>query len=123
MVAITKNKMADQTKEYIKELVRLTKYNLTAIGYEKLTVDGTVKSLASIPATAKYAEVTLESGATGVAVRYLELGGSGTQPSTTAGIGKSDLDMWDVHGQHNLVNFRITQAQAGTHNIYVQYYS
>jgi hypothetical protein len=112
----------DSPKAFLQELVRLQNYNLIACGYEKLTVTGSVLTLASIPADARYAEVIVESGATGIAIRYLELGGAGIQPSTTAGMGKADGDSFDIHGYQNIVNFRVTQAQLGTHNIYVQYY-
>lgn len=112
----------DTEKALLRELVRIQNYNLTACGYEALTIDGTVKKLASVPTDAKYAEITLESSIAGKSIRYLELGGTGTQPSTTVGIAKQDLDMFDIHGQHNIINARFTQISAGTHTIHVQYY-
>lgn len=90
-----------------------------AVGYEQITVDGTVKKL-NVPTNAKYALITLESSVTGVAARYLETGS--TTVSTTIGLGKGHLDSWDVAGKQNLINFQITQAVAGTHTLRVQYY-
>lgn len=112
---------ADSSKQFLNELVRLTKYNLIAADYEKLSIDGTVKSL-TVPSGVNYALITVESSIATPAIRYLELGGSGTQPSTTDGLAKSNLDTFDVHGYQNLVNFRVTRVAAGTHTLHIQYY-
>lgn len=109
---------------YLRQLVQATRNSYKACGYQQITVDGTVQSL-TLPSNAIYALMSLESSATGIAVRYLELGSSITAytPTTALGIGKSTLDVWDVVDTANLVNFRITQAQAGTHTLNIQYYS
>jgi hypothetical protein len=111
---------ADSSKQLLHELLRLTKKNNTAIGYQKLTVDGTVKAL-TVPATATYALITLESSIATEAIRYLELG-TVTPPSSTDGISKLDNAMFEVVGAQNLSNFRVTQAAAGTHTLHIQYY-
>jgi len=110
----------DNTKEYIKELLKINKKNLVALGYQKITVDGTVKSL-TIPTNATYALMVLDSSLATAAIRYLELG-AGSPPSSTDGLTRFNTDAWDVHGYQNLTNFRITQAAAGTHTLHVQYY-
>lgn len=109
--------MADITKDYLKELLQLTRYNMVACGYQKLTVDGTVKSL-TIPTGARYALCVLQSSIATPAVRYLEYG----TPSSTDGIPRSDLDAFDIQGAQNLTNFKVTQAGAGTHTLHIQYY-
>ena len=111
---------SDQSKSYLSELVSLSKRNLVAIGYQKITITGSVSSF-TVPADAKYALCVLESTATGVAVRYLELGDL-TLPTTTIGLPRSNGDSFDVQGAQNLTNFRATQAQAGTHSLNVVYY-
>jgi hypothetical protein len=111
---------SDQSKSYLSELVSLSKRNLVAIGYQQITITGSVSSF-TVPADAKYALCVLESSATGVAVRYLELGGL-TLPTTTIGLPRSNGDSFDVQGAQNLTNFRVTQAQAGTHSLNVVYY-
>ena len=109
--------MADITKDYLKELLQLTRYNMVACGYQKLTVDGTVKSL-TIPTGARYALCVLQSSIATPAVRYLEYG----TPSSTDGIPRSDLDAFDIQGAQNLANFKVTQVAGGTHTLHIQYY-
>jgi hypothetical protein len=93
--------------------------NGVCIGKETLTVDSTVKSLVSVPTGVSYAIMWVESNATGTAIRYWE---SGDDPSTTDGIGKSNNEAMDVANAENLRKFRVVQAQAGTHKLFIQYY-
>ncbi len=111
---------SDQNKSYSSELLRLANYSLTALGYQKLTVGGTAVSL-TVPDTATYALVVLQSSITTPAIRYLELGGT-ILPTSTDGIPRSDLDAFDISGYQNLVNFRAIQVGAGTHTLHIQYY-
>jgi len=106
---------------YLRQLLQATRNSYKACGYQQLTVDGTVASL-TIPTGAVYALMSLESSATGVAIRFLELG-TKTPPTTTTGMGRSNLDTWDIVDTANLNNFRVVQAQAGTHTLNIQYYS
>ena len=112
---------SDNSKQYLQELVRLAKTNLTAIGYEKLVVAGTAVAL-TVPATAKYAEIVLQSSITTPAIRFLLLGAQ-TLPTSAEGIPRSDLDAFDIYGYNNLINFRAIQVAGGTHTLFVQYYS
>jgi hypothetical protein len=105
---------------YLKELVRATRNSYRALSYQQLVVAGTAVAL-TVPAEAVYALISLESDATGVAIRFLELGAK-TLPTTTTGIGRSNLDAWDVIDTSNLINFRVVQTQAGTHTLNIQYY-
>ena len=111
---------SDQSKSYLSELAKLAKYNLVACGYEQITVTGSLSSL-TVPTDARYAIIAVESDASGVAVRYLELADI-TVPTTTSGFPRSNNDLFDLQGYQNLLNFRITQAQSGTHIINVAYY-
>lgn len=111
---------SDQVKDYLKQLLQLTRYNLVACGYQKLTVAGAAVSL-TIPTDARYALVVLQSNITTPAIRYLELGG-GTLPTATDGIPRSDLDAFDIQGAQNLTNFRAIQVGAGVHTLHIQYY-
>ena len=115
-------KYADNSKSLLAELIKITRYNLKAVGYESLTVAGSVVKLISIPENANYAIITVESDLTTPAIRYLELGDQ-TVPSSTVGIARSNSDAFDVQGKENLVNFRAIQVGAGTHSVKVQYYS
>lgn len=108
---------ADQSKQYLQELIRLTRANLVACGYQKLSVAGTAVSL-TIPAEARYALIVVQSSIATPAVRFLEYG----TPTTTDGIPLSDLDRIDVQGTQNLTNFKAIQVGAGTHTLHIQYY-
>jgi len=91
------------------------------VGFEQITVNATAKPLNTsvCSQTPRYAILTLESDATGVAVRYLL---TGAVPTTTVGMPKSNLSSWDVISTQDMVRFRIIQAQAGTHTLNVEYY-
>jgi len=110
----------DQSKSYLSKLVQQGLNSFKAFAYESITVDGSVKNL-TIPAEAKYALITVESSVTsGVVARYLETKASTV--STTLGLALRDGDKFDVTDAQNLSGFQITQAQAGTHVIKIQYY-
>lgn len=111
----------NQSKSYLSELTKLSKYNLIACGYEQLTVANTAVGFASIPADAKYALIEVESSISTPAIRYLELGNT-TLPTTSIGIRRSNLDAVDITGRPNLINFRAIQVVAGTHVLNIQYY-
>lgn len=111
---------ADSSKQLLHELLRLTKYNLIAVGYQKLTVAGTAVSL-TIPTDANFALITVESDLTTPAIRYLQLADV-TLPTSTTGMPKSNLDSFDIHGYQNLVNFRAIQVAGGTHALNIEYY-
>lgn len=116
--------LSDQSKSYLSELIRLNKKDLIAIGYQKLTVDGTAGGVSlTVPTNASYALIVLESSVTGqVAIRYLECGNTVYAVTATDGIGRSHLDAFDIDGKENMTNFRAIQTTAGTHTLHVQYY-
>lgn len=104
----------------IAKLKEFAANNYQACGYESITVNGTVKNL-NIPTGAKYALLEIESSVTsGVVARYLET--KSTTVSTTVGLGIRDGWWGDITLYGNLAGFQITQAQAGTHTLHVQYY-
>jgi len=110
----------NQSKSYLSDLLKLGNNSFKAFGYESITIDGTVKTL-TIPTGAKYAMYTVESSVTsGVIARYLE--NKSTPVSTTDGLALRDGSVGDITDAQNLAGFQITQAQAGTHVIKIQYY-
>ena len=111
----------DNNKSYTRELVRLNNYNLIAIGYEKLSLNLTVKAL-TVPDNARYAILKLESNITAAGARYLELGDK-MPPSATDGISLSNNDVVSIDGYQNLINFRITRtAGISVGTLHIQYY-
>lgn len=114
---------SDQNKQYTSELVTLAKYNLIACGFETLTVDNTSGglSLIRVPTNARYALIVVESDATGTAIRYKQLGDVNA-PTDSEGIPRSNLDVFDLQGYQNIINFRTIEAQTGTHTLQVEYY-
>ena len=111
---------SDQSKSYLSELLKLSKYNLISNGYQKLTVAGTAVSL-TVPTNSRYALITVESTIATPAIRYLELGDA-TLPTATDGMPRITADTFDIHGAQNLANFRAIQVGAGTHILHIQYY-
>ena len=112
---------ADSSKQLLHELLRLTKKNHVAIGYQKLTVTGATAQSLTIPTNATYMEIRVESATTtGVIMRY-NLLGTANPPTTTDGMALTYLDLFDISGAANLTNFRII-AVSGSHTIHVQYY-
>lgn len=105
-----------------KQLKQAALNSFKAFSYESIIIDGSVKIL-TIPVGAKYALITVESSVTtGVVARYLEFGGSNIVVTTTLGLALRDGSVLDITDAQNLAGFQITQAQAGTHVIKVQYY-
>lgn len=89
-----------------------------AKSYQKLTVNGTAASF-TLPDGCNSAVIAIESSATGFAVRFLE---TGVDPTTTDGMPRSNGDYVEILGRTNCENFRIIQAQAGTHVAHITYY-
>lgn len=107
----------DQSKSYLKDLLQITRYNLVACGYQKLTIDGTARSL-TVPTGARYAFIIVESTIATAAIRYLENG----TPTASDGMPVSNLSGFDIQGAENLKNFKAIQVAAGTHALNIQYY-
>lgn len=101
------------------DLIRALAKNFKAFAYQKITVNNTIKTL-TIPKDAKYALLSFESDATGIAARFLET--NSVPVSSTDGIALSNLDRVDITDQTNLEGFQIIQAQSGIHTLHVQYY-
>ena len=110
--------MSDQSKDYLKKLVDTNNKYYIAIGYQKLTVAGSVVSL-TIPVGTTYAEIRFESSITTEAVRYRIDGGL---PTSTDGMLLMALDVFDITGPENLRNFKAIQVAAGTHILHITYY-
>lgn len=91
------------------------------VGFEQITVTSTAKNLnpTVCSQTPRYAIMALESDVTGVAVRYLL---TGSVPTASVGMPKSNLSSWDVISTQDIVRFKIIQAQVGTHTLNVEYY-
>jgi hypothetical protein len=97
------------------------KKELIAVGYQKLTVTGATAQSLTVPTSAVYAEIRVESATTtGVIMRYLMLGNT-TPPTTTDGMALSYLDLFDITNGDNVRNFRVI-AVSSTHTLHIQYY-
>jgi len=91
------------------------------VGFEYFTVDITVKSLdlSVCSRTPKYAIMSLESDATGIAVRYKI---DGNNPDISKGMPKYDKSIWTIISTEDLARFKITEVVSGTHVLNVEYY-
>lgn len=113
----------NQSKSYLSILTRLGLNSFKTIGYQKLTVDGTVGGLSlTIPTGAKYARLSFESSiaSTTVAARYKTVGPI-SPVTATDGMQIRDGLVFDLIDNQNLVNFRVIQATAGTHTLHIEY--
>lgn len=109
----------DESKVYLRKLVQQGENNPQAIGYEKLSVTGASAGLASIPATANFALMIIESTIASISIRYRE---DGPAPTTTDGMSRSNTEAWEILSASNLTNFKIIQTAGGTHTLHVTYY-
>jgi hypothetical protein len=110
--------LTDNSKTYLRELVRQGLNDLEAFALEKVTVNNTVKTL-TVPADAKVAVMSLVSTITSgpaIWVRY--------DADPVSGIGSPfyNTDRFNVVDAKNLTNFKVIQDSAGTHTLYVEYY-
>ena len=111
--------MDKSTESIVRALKEKT--NLIAVGYQKLSVTGGTAQSLTVPASATYAEIRVESATTtGVIMRYLMLGAT-TPPTTTDGMALSYLDLFDITNGDNVRNFRVI-AVSSTHTLHIQYY-
>lgn len=104
-------------------LLQIASTGWRAIGHEIITFsDGNVKSL-TVPDNARYALMVLEeAGGSGTSklIRFWE---DGSNPTTTEGIVRGDLDAWDIVSLSNLKDFKAIRLTAASHKLFVQYYS
>jgi hypothetical protein len=101
--------------------LELTKQPMTACGYQQLTVTGASAQALTVPSGTTYCEIRVESATTsGVIMRYTLLGAT-TEPTTAAGMPLVYLDLFDINGGDNVVNFRVI-AVSGSHTLNIQYY-
>jgi hypothetical protein len=108
----------DQSKQYLQELVRQGQERSRAIGYQQLTVAGSVVTL-TIPTNAIRAIMVLESNLTTIAIRYNE---DGSVPSSGVGMPMFNGDAREVTMADNLTSFQAIQEGAGTHKLNITYY-
>lgn len=111
----------DQTKEYLKELIRITKKDLTAVGYQQLTVTGGSPQSLTVPTDASYCEIRVVSATTSGVIMYYNLLNGVTAPTTSSGMPLTYLDLFDIKGNVNLNAFRVI-AVSGTHTLNIQYF-
>jgi hypothetical protein len=102
-------------KELLQKLVNQVNRTYIAIGYEKITIDGTAKTL-TLPTDAIYAEFRYE-GTTSARYRI-----DGTAPTTTDGMLISNLDVFDILNRENLSRFKAIHTAAGTDVLHITYY-
>lgn len=103
-------------------LTKITTQN-GAIGHEVLTLSGAGVYSLSVPDQARYALCVVEEvGASGSQkiLRYLL---DGSNPTTSVGIPRGDLDAFDIAGYSNLKNFKVIKISGGSHTVTVQYFS
>lgn len=105
-----------------KLLTKITTSN-KAISHEVVTFNsGSIFKL-TVPDQARYALCVLEEvGATGSSklIRYYL---DGSNPTTSDGITRGDMDAFDIAGYSNLKDFKAIKVGGGNHTLTVQYFS
>ena len=103
------------------DIKKILNNDYRAIGNQVITVTGATPQTLTVPAQASYALIEVESTVTtGVVIRYWL---DGSNPTTTDGIGRTNLTAFDVTEYSNLKNFKVISTGAGTHKLMVQYFS
>ncbi len=111
--------MIDNSKNYLRALVSLGVNSPKAFAFEAITVTGTLAVL-SIPEGTKYAQMRLDSTATGVAARYLQ--NKSVAVTSTVGMSLLPNGTLEVFDFANLNGFQIIKDQAGTTTLLVEYF-
>lgn len=94
-----------------------------SVGYEALDFSTAGAKRPTVPVTAKYAEVKIESSVvSGIIGRRLNLG-STTLPTSVVGMSVAHMDYFDITGYDAINRFRIILTTAGTHIAHIQYYT
>lgn len=108
----------------LKDISRKLTENRVCVGYQQLTIAGSVVQL-TIPAGATRAVIRFESSVTsGIVVRYTEDGTTPVSGATGTGVGTplSHLDILEILTAENLSLTNFIQSQAGTHVANINYY-
>jgi len=111
--------MIDNSKSYLRALLSGSLNDFKSFAYEAITVTGTLASL-TIPEGARYAQMILESTATGTAARFLR--NKSVDVTSTVGMPIGDDASFDVTDFANLNGFQIIKDQAGTTVLHVEYF-
>lgn len=112
--------MIDNDTQMIIRAIR-EKKDLIALGYQQLTVTGASAQSLTVPTGATYCEIRVESATTTGIIMYYLLLGTTTLPTTSTGMPLAYLDLFDITGGDNIVNFRVI-AVSGSHKLNIQYY-
>lgn len=107
------------TEEYLRKILSKSLNSYKSFAYEAITVNGTLSTL-TVPVGAMYADMILESTATGTAARFLQ--NKSVAVTSTVGMPLSAGSVLDVTDFANLNGFQIIKDQAGTTVLHVQYY-
>lgn len=113
---------SDQSKEYLKEGLRIQRKQLIPSGYEQITVTGATPSSLDLTTVGKgkdavYAEISVESAVAAPCARYKLFG----TVTTTDGLQLSNLDFFTLTGINCLSAFKAL-AVSGTTKLNIQYY-
>lgn len=110
---------ADIELKVLNKIKDLLGNNSVCIGTQTLTVDNNVVQL-TVPSNASYAFIQVQSDATGKAVRYWSDGL--TVPTSTDGLFRANGEAFDILSAQTASQIKFTQAQAGTHTLFIEYY-
>jgi hypothetical protein len=110
-------------EDILRSLLTKITTNNKAIGHEVITFNAASVFSLTVPDQARYALCVLEEvGSTGSA-KVIRFWLDGSNPTTTVGIPKGDMEAFDIAGYSNLKEFRAIKVAGGSHTLTVQYFS
>lgn len=109
----------NQSKSYLEQLLRIGLNSYKSCGYQQITVGATISTL-TIPADTKFANIEIESTATGNPARILQ--STNTTVTSSIGMPLAAGVMFAITDYANLAGFQIIKDQAGTTLLNVEYF-
>lgn len=101
---------------------RITTSN-NAISHQQITFSTAGVYSLTVPSQARYALCVIEEVDASGSSKIIRYWSDGSNPTTTEGIPRGDMDAFDIEGYPNLLNFRAIKIAGGNHILTVQYYS
>lgn len=111
--------MTDNSEKYLRTLVSQGVGGFKCFNYESILITNTL-SLLNVPAEARYAQMIVESTATGIALRYLQT--KVLNVTSTIGMPLFNGGYIEVIDIANLLDFQVIKDQPGTTVLNVLYF-
>lgn len=109
--------------EALKKLTRFVTTDRNAIGQQTLTLSTANATTLTVPDNAKYAILQVEQTGGSGSSKVIRYWLHGENPTTTTGIARGDMDVFDIVGRANLLSCKLIRVTAANHVVQIQYYT